>query len=97
MSNVQDFMNFLKSKSTGLKQKSADWVNARKGTIGASEVSALTEKSPFKTPKTLLKKKYNHLLCAITLPVHGVAYSSQSLENILRRNILSLCLVTLYH
>ena len=50
-------MNFLKSRSTGLKQKSADWVCARKYTIGASEISALTGKSPFETPRTLLKKK----------------------------------------
>ena len=54
MSNVQDFINFLKSRSTGLKQKSADWVCARKDIIGASEVSALTGKSPYETPKTLL-------------------------------------------
>ena len=62
-------MNFLKSRSTGHKQKSADWVCARKDTIGASEVSALTGKSPFKTPKTLLKKKvqpqpmHNNVAC----------------------------------
>ena len=69
MANVQEFMNFLKSRSTGLKQKSADWVNARKDTIGASEVSALTGKSPFETPKTLLQKKiqppamHNNVAC----------------------------------
>ena len=50
-------MNFLKSRSTGLKQKSADWVNARNDIIGASEVSTLTGKSPFETPRTLLRKK----------------------------------------
>ena len=54
MANVPEFMNFLKSRSTGLKQKSADWVCARKYTIGTSEVSALTGKSPFETPRTLL-------------------------------------------
>ena len=70
MANVQDFMNFLKSRSTGFKQKSADWVCARKDIIGASEVSALTGKSPFETPKTLLKKKtqpppmHNNIACA---------------------------------
>ena len=57
MANVPEFMNFLKSRSTGLKQKSADWVCARKYTIGASEISALTRKSPFEAPRTLLKKK----------------------------------------
>ena len=57
MANVQDFTNVLKSRSTGLKQKSADWVCARKDIIGVSEVSALTGKSPFETPRTLLKKK----------------------------------------
>ena len=57
MANVPEFMNFLKSRSTGLKQKSADWVCARKYTIGASEISALTGKSPFETARTLLKKK----------------------------------------
>ena len=39
MANVPEFMNRLKSRSTGLKQKSADWVCARKYTIGASEIS----------------------------------------------------------
>ena len=69
MTNVQEFMSFLKSRSTGLKQKSADWVCARKYTIGAFEVSALTGKSPFETPRTLLKKKvqqpamHNNVAC----------------------------------
>ena len=69
MANVPEFTNFLKSRSTGLKQKSADWVCARKYTIGASEVSALTGKSPFETPRTLLKKKvqpppmHNNVAC----------------------------------
>ena len=69
MATVPEFMNFLKSRSTGLKQKSADWVCAIKYTIGASEVSALTGKSPFETPRTLLKKKiqppsmHNNVVC----------------------------------
>ena len=74
MANVQEFMNFLKSRSTGLKQKSADWVRARKYTIGASEVSALTGKSPFKTPRTLLKKKIQQ-----TSMHNNVAYTWGSL------------------
>ena len=70
MANVQELLNFLKSRSTGLKQKSADWVNARQRTIGASEVSTLTGKSPFETLKTLLQKKvqplpmHNNIACA---------------------------------
>ena len=69
MANVPEFMSFLKSRSTGLKQKSADWVCARKYTIGASEISALTGKPPFETPRTLLKKKvqppsmHNNITC----------------------------------
>ena len=69
MANVPEFMNFLKSRSTGLKEKSADWVSARKDTIGASEISALRGKSPFETPRTLLKKKvqppsmHNNVAC----------------------------------
>ena len=69
MADVPEFMNVLKSRSTGLKQKSADWVCARKYTIGASEVSALTGKSPFETLRTLLKKKvqppsmHNNIAC----------------------------------
>ena len=70
MANVPEFMNFLtSSRSTGLKQNSADWVCARKYIIGASEVSALTGKSPFETPRTLLKKKvqqpsmHNNVAC----------------------------------
>ena len=70
MANVQDFMSFLKSRSIGLKQKSTDWVSARQGTIGVSEVSALKGKSPFETPKNLLQKKvqplpmHNNIACA---------------------------------
>ena len=69
MANVPEFMSFLKTRSTGLKQKSADWVCARKGTIGASEILALTGKSPFETPRTLLEKKvqppsmHNNVAC----------------------------------
>ena len=57
MATASEFKDFLKSRSTGLKQKNTDWVSARKETVGALEVSALTGKSPFETPKTLLKKK----------------------------------------
>ena len=69
MANVQEFMSFLKSRRTGLKQKSADWVCARQYIIGASEVSVLTGKPPFETPRTLLKKKvqqpsmHNNVAC----------------------------------
>ena len=57
MAQVQAFMKFLKSHSTGLKQKSTDCAEARKNKIGASEVAALTRHSPFETRKTLLLKK----------------------------------------
>ena len=69
MTNVQAFMDFLKSRNTGLKQKSADWVRARQDTIGASEISALTGSSPYETPKSLLQKKiqptdmHNNVAC----------------------------------
>ena len=56
MTNVQAFLSFLKSRNTGLKQKSAGWVEAR-NTIGASEVAALMGHSPFETRKSLLLKK----------------------------------------
>ena len=57
MAQVQAFMKFLRAHSTGLKQKSTDWAEARKNTSGASEVAALTGHSPFETRKTLLLKK----------------------------------------
>ena len=57
MAQVETFTNFLKARSTGLKQKSSGWVEARRNTIGASEVAALTGHSPFETPKSLLLKK----------------------------------------
>ena len=69
MANVPEFMSFLKSRSTGLKQKSADWVSSRKEIIGTSKISALTGKSPFENPRTLLKKKvqspsmHNNVAC----------------------------------
>ena len=50
-------MKFLKPRSTGLKQNSSSWVEARKNTIGASEMAALTGHSPFETQKSLLLKK----------------------------------------
>ena len=69
MANVQEFMNFFKSRSTGHKQKSADWVNAMQRTVGASAVFVLTGKSSFETPKTLIQKKvqpppmHNNVAC----------------------------------
>ena len=54
MAQVEAFIKFLKTHSTGLKQNSTE---ARKNTIGASEVAALTGHSPFETRKTLLLKK----------------------------------------
>ena len=57
MTNVQAFLDFLKSRNTALKQKSADWVRARQDTIGAPEISALIGDSPYETPKSLLQKK----------------------------------------
>ena len=53
MAQVEAFMRFLKARRTGLKQKSTDWVEARKNTIGASEFAALTGHSPFETLKSL--------------------------------------------
>ena len=40
-----------------MKQKSSGWVEARRNTIGASEVAALTGHSPFETRESLLLKK----------------------------------------
>ena len=67
---AQAFINFLKARSTGLKQKSTGWVEARSHAIGASEVAALTGHSPFETRKSLLFKKirpppmHNNVACA---------------------------------
>ena len=69
MTNVQAFLSFLKSRSTGLKQKSADWVRARQDTISASEIATLIGDSPYETPKSLLQKKiqptdmHNNVAC----------------------------------
>ena len=57
MACVQSFKAFLKSRETGLIQKSAEWVKARQETVGASEISVLTGSSPFKTKETLISKK----------------------------------------
>ena len=51
------FQGFLKSRETGLIQKSAEWVRARQETVGASEISVLTGSSPFETKETLISKK----------------------------------------
>ena len=67
---VTAFKAFLKEHQTGLKQRSTAWVKARKHTIGASEIAALTGASPFDTPSSLLRKKLhppdlsNNLACA---------------------------------
>ena len=57
MASVQSFKAFLKSRETGLIQKSAEWVKARQETVGASEISVLTGSSPFETKETLTRKK----------------------------------------
>ena len=56
-SKVQVFKAFLQKRQTGLVQRSKAWVKSRKYTIGASEMAALTGKSPFDTPHSLLYKK----------------------------------------
>ena len=57
MACVQSFKAFLKSRETGLIQKSAEWVKARQETVAASEISVLTGSSPFETKETLISKK----------------------------------------
>ena len=57
MACVQAFKAFLKSRETGLIQKSAEWVKARQETVGASEISVLTGSSPLETKETLISKK----------------------------------------
>ena len=67
---VTAFKAFLQEHQTGLKQRSPAWVKARKHTIGASEIAALTRASPFDTPSSLLHKKLhppdlsNNVACA---------------------------------
>ena len=56
---VTAFKAFLKEHQTGLVQRSTAWVKARKHTIGASEIAALTGASPFDTPASLVRKKLN--------------------------------------
>ena len=68
--NVKAFKAFLQERQTGLVQRSTAWVKARKHTIGASEIAALTGASPFDTPSSLLRKKLhppdlsNNVACA---------------------------------
>ena len=57
MACVQAFKAFLKSRETGLIQKSAEWDKARQETVGASEISVLTGSLPFETKETLISKK----------------------------------------
>ena len=67
---VTAFKAFLQERQTGLIQRSTAWVKARKHTIGASEIAALTGASPFDTPSSLLRKKLhppdlsNNVACA---------------------------------
>ena len=57
MTNVKAFQAFLKSRETGLIQRSEAWLKARQNTIGASEISALTGTSHFDNKASLLRKK----------------------------------------
>ena len=67
---VTAFKAFLKEHQTELIQRSPAWVKARKHTIGASEITALTGASPFDTPASLVRKKLhppdlsNNVACA---------------------------------
>ena len=67
---VTAFKAFLKERQTGLKQRSPAWVKARKHTIGASEIAALTGASPFDNSASLVRKKLhppdlsNNVACA---------------------------------
>ena len=54
---VTAFKAFLQEHQTGLVQRSSAWVKARKHTIGASEMAALTKASPFDNPASLVRKK----------------------------------------
>ena len=56
-SKMKAFQAFFQKRQTGLVQRSKAWVEARRYTIGASEMAALTGKSPFDTPRSLLRKK----------------------------------------
>ena len=68
--NVKAFKAFLQQHQTGLVQRSKAWVKARRHTIGASEIAALTGSSPWDTPASLLCKKLhppdfsNNVACA---------------------------------
>ena len=68
--NVKAFKAFLQQRQTGLVQRSKAWVKARRHTIGASEIAALTGSSPWDTPASLIRKKLhpqdlsNNVACA---------------------------------
>ena len=55
--NVKAFKAFLQQRQTGLTQRSKAWVKARKHTIGASEIAALTGASPWDNSASLIRKK----------------------------------------
>ena len=57
MANVEAFKAFLRSRQTGLAQRSPEWLKARQNTIGASKISALTGYSPFENSSSLIRKK----------------------------------------
>ena len=69
--NVKAFKAFLQQRQTGLTQRSKAWVRARRHTIGASEIAALTGTPPWDTPASLIRKKLharsdlsNNVACA---------------------------------
>ena len=68
--NVKAFKALLQERQTGLVQRSTAWVKARKHTIGASDIAALTGTSPFDTSSSFLRKKLrppdlsNNVACA---------------------------------
>ena len=54
------FQQSLNARETGHVQGASAWVNARHKSVGALEVAALTGKSPFESPSSLLAKKIDN-------------------------------------
>ena len=57
-----------KSRNTGLKQKSADWVQARQDTISTSEIAALRDSKKLASEKNATNR------CIIMWLVHGQSF-----------------------
>ena len=90
-SETFQFENHLDLISTGLKQGTVEWKNARLNTIGGSEIAAITGSSFFENSNSLLRKKLNprDTFSQNVAYVRGTVFQPLAREYFKRKNSVS--------